>query len=370
MPTGWAAASQRLRIGRAATAASGVRQPRRTARRASARKPAAQAAPRATAPGVRQLRARRRGSRRSRSTTRRPRARAEFPQTCAAEQQVVGPFEQQCAGRARPVDRLDQTASAATNERVGAGGSPRRSWTSGGAHEIARRGRARSRPWRPLPAVWRSARSQSPSDARRASRASRSALVEPVSSTIRIAAQNRRLPRLSARSPSGPSADSRAARRPARRAGSAAPSAPSRAPANTASAGSSKYINLTILMIVIRADHAAAMPARRARLGRPRPPPGTPRTCGQKPNSGGMPARLNINIAMAERQRGRVRDRPERLAMPRPARRSRRASQHGEEGAERHRDVDRPCRTASSEAPCGRRAARPIRMKPTLLIDE
>ena len=71
------------------------------------------------------------------------------------------------------------------------GGSLGRQVDHGRAHEVARRVEP-ARPCRPRPAVWRSATSQVPSGtcSPAASRASRSALVEPVSATVSIRTGN------------------------------------------------------------------------------------------------------------------------------------------------------------------------------------
>ena len=92
---------------------------------------------------------------------------------------------------------------------------------------------------------------------------------------------------------------------------------------------------------------------------------------GQKPNSGGMPARLNMNIANAAASPGRVRDRPDSAAIVSTGLPSAsRIWRTHEQAAQRHRDIDRHVdqHAATRRRRCP--ATRPNSAKPTLLIDE
>ena len=218
----------------------------------------------------------------------------------------LGHLSRDRAARSAPTASCSATAATSARrrraaDRSGCSAHERR------AHRDCPAGEAQARPCRPRPPVWRSARSQvafGRAVARERGEQVRVGRAGLGDRSRMARSEQRPAPRgVVATSPSEPDQrDSRAARRTARASSDQAAADRLARRRRKAGAGSSKYIILTILSNRRRRSPRSRCRPPRARSARPATAAWNTTNFGQKPNSGGMPARLNMNIAMRQRQ--------------------------------------------------------------------
>ena len=203
LPSGWARASQAWATNAESRIAATAPAAARSSPRAAARRPAAEIAPPSDALGRSAQLGRRREIDSEADDDPVAAALEQDPGELFAEQHhVVGPFQHQRAGRAAAASMASISARPAASDRRLRQADRRAQLDQRAAVEIAAAAIPTSGPGGPCPACCSSATSQSPSTAR--SSAIRSALVEPVRSTMRMRRQNSVPAARSLSAPSGP----------------------------------------------------------------------------------------------------------------------------------------------------------------------